>query len=124
MYTTDDILSGLSVFEPHRGDRCAEWHLPIILQMNGQCLTLRITPGETGFTVSDGAYTFEDFCENTEYYFDLFLKKRKKVCAGFEVKNEEISKKYEKNIGMVAALDECIRFFIALDEFIIKNRLR
>ena len=124
MYTPDDILQGLSVFAPQKIGRYVEVHMPLILDMNKQCLTLRIIPAETGFFISDGAYTFEDFCESTEYYFRLFSKKYEKMCAGFSVENDAIVKKYEKNTSLICAIDEYIRLLITLDKFVSENGLR
>ncbi|MBO5327978.1 MAG: hypothetical protein J6B04_02255 [Clostridia bacterium] len=95
--------------------------LPVALYFNYQRLKLYIYPVDDGYYVSDDGETFIEYSCDPQYYYDLFNKKDKAFHFGIELKNNRICKKYRFDYSLIAAIDEFIRFFILLDEFIRKN---
>jgi len=124
MVTVESIVEGLEIFEIQKKNGFVELNLPVVFKTNNQCFTLRIIPDKNGFVISDVGYTFENFNEVAKYYFDLFASNQTTACDGFEVCNEQICKKYPENTSLIFALDDFIRFFLELDNFLFQNHLR
>ncbi len=124
MVTVESIVKGLEIFKPQKKNGFVELNLPLVLKMNNQCFTLQIIPEKSGFVISDGGYTFENFNNTAKYYFDLFAGNQATACDGFEVCDEQICKKYPDNTSLIFALDDFIRFFLEFDNFVFQNHLR
>lgn len=124
MLKVKEIVDALKIFEAQEKDGFIEINLPLILDMNNQCLVLNITPDKDGFVVSDGGFTFENFNEVAKHYFDMFASAFAEKCEGVEVCGEQICKRYKDNTSIIFALNEFIRFFIELDKFVYENHLR
>ena len=97
--------------------------LPVMLYFNYQRLKLNIYPVDDGYYISDDGETFIEFSGDTQYYFDLFVQKDNSFHFDIEMKNNYICKKYHFDYSLLAAMDEFIRFFILLDEFMNKNNI-
>jgi hypothetical protein len=98
-----------------------EIELPVVLYFNYQRLRLRITPLDDGYSVSDDGETFIEYSSDTEYYFGLFCEKDEGYHFEIGLKDNYIFKNYDFNYSLMSAIDEFIRFFIRLDEFMRKN---
>lgn len=98
-----------------------EIELPVVLYFNYQRLRLYIYPVDDGYYVSDDGEAFIEHSCDTQHYFDLFNKEDKSYHYEIELKDDHICKKYEYDFSLMSALDEFIRFFILLDEFMNKN---
>lgn len=95
--------------------------LPVVLYFNYQRLTLHIYPVDDGYVVSDDGETFIEYSCDPQYYYDLFDQKDQNYHFEIELKNNYICKNYRFDYSLMSAIDEFIRFFILLDEFMRKN---
>lgn len=95
--------------------------LPVVLYFNYQRLVLHIYPVDDGYYISDDGQTFIEHSCDTQYYFDLFNQKDKNYHYDIELKDNYICKNYQFDYSLISAIDEFIRFFILLDEFMQKN---
>jgi hypothetical protein len=98
-----------------------EIELPVVLYFNYQRLKVYITPIDDGYYITDDGQTFIEYSLDTQYYFNLFNKMDTNYHYDIELKNEHIYKEYRFDYSLISAIDEFIRFFIYLDEFIRKN---
>lgn len=98
-----------------------EIELPVVLYFNYQRLKLYITPIDDGYYITDDGQAFIEYGLDTEYYFNLFNKMDTNYHYDIELKNEHIYKEYRFDYSLISAIDEFIRFFIYLDEFMRKN---
>ena len=92
-----------------------------MLYFNYQRLTLFIKPVDDGYVISDDGETFIEYSADTEYYFELFDKNDGNYHFDIALKDGYICKSYRFNYSLASAIDEFIRFFISLDEFMGNN---
>lgn len=97
--------------------------LPVVLYFNYQRLMLYVYPIDDGYYISDDGQTFVEYSFDTKYYCDLFEEKDKNYHYKIEYKDDYIYKKYSFDYSLMSAIDEFIRYFIYLDEFIKKHDL-
>ncbi len=95
--------------------------LPVLLYFNYQRLCLRIYPVDDGYYIFDDGKTFIEHNDTAQYYYDLFEKEDKSYHFDIELKNNHICKHYRFDFSLMASLDEFIRYFILLDEFMREN---
>ena len=98
-----------------------EIELPVVLYFNYQRLKLYIYPVDDGYYISDDGEAFLEHSCDTQYYFDLFNKQDTGYHFEIELKDNHICKHYRFDYSLMSAIDEFIRFFILLDEFMRKN---
>ena len=103
------------------GGKSFEIELPVVLYFNYQRLRLYITPVDDGYYVCDDGETFIEHSFDTQYYFDLFNKEDPSYHFNIGLEDERICKRYKYDFSLMSAIDEFIRFFILLDEFMNKN---
>ena len=104
-----------------KGGEAFEIELPVVLYFNYQRLKLFIYPVDDGYYVSDDGETFVEHSLDTQYYFDLFHQKDPSYHFEIGLENDRICKRYPYDYSLISAIDEFIRFFILLDEFMQKN---
>ena len=97
--------------------------LPVVLDFNYQRLTLYIYPVDDGYIISDDGQTFYEHSFDTEHYISLFNKEDGENHHGIGIDGDFIKKKYDYDYSLLCAIDEFIRFFIRLDDFMNKNDL-
>ena len=119
----ENIIEELEYFKPKQKKGFVEIKLPVAIRLYNDCLILKILPIKDGYVISDIGDTFSDFNENTKYYYDLFMEKDKHDHYGIKLHKEIILKKYNDNFNINVAINEFVRFFIDLDNFIIDNNL-
>lgn len=95
--------------------------LPVVLYFNYQRLALNITPTDDGYVISDDGETFIEYSSDAEYYFELFDKNDGNYHFDITLKDGYICKSYGFDYSLASAIDEFIRFFISLDEFMGNN---
>ncbi len=91
--------------------------LPLVLYFNYQRLRLYIYPVDDGYYISDDGETFLEYSYDTKYYFDMFTEKDKNYHYNIELKDDHICKRFEYDYSLHAAIDEFIRFFVYLADF-------
>lgn len=107
-----------------KDDNVFEVELPVNTYFNYQRLVLLIYPIDDGYYISDNGETFFEYSEDTKYYYDMFIEKDSNYHYEIKVDKNFIYKKYDFNFSVIAAVDEFIRFFIYLDDFMNKNDIR
>lgn len=117
------IIKDLEYFKPIEKENYVELKLPVAIKMFKSCLLLRIIPMKDGFAISDDGFTFYDFNEDSNYYFDLFMEKDENYHYDIKLNGNFFYKKYPSNYNINVAINEFIRFFINLDDFIKKNNI-
>ena len=123
MKNIEDLKNDLQIFTPQIVDNHIEIIFPIILDIKNNCFVLVLQPNQDGFLISDDGYTFERLNKETKHYFSLFASKFPTICNGYKVDGEKIYKKYQTNQSVTHAINQFLRFFIEIDNFISKNHL-
>ena len=95
--------------------------LPVVLYFNYQRLVLYIYPVDDGYYISDDGNTFLEYSYDTKHYFDLFNEKDQNYHYDILLDNNYIHKKYNFDYSLMSAIDEFVRFFVYLDDFMGKN---
>ena len=98
-----------------------EIELPVVLYFNYQRLRLYVYPVDDGYYVCDDGEAFVEHSFDTQYYFDLFTKEDPSYHFEIGLEDNRICKRYDCDFSLISAIDEFIRFFILLDEFMLKN---
>lgn len=98
-----------------------EIELPVVLYFNYQRLVLYIYPVDDGYYISDDGNTFIEYSADTKYYYDLFNEKDQNNHYQIELDNDHLYKKYHYDYSLMSAIDEFVRFFIYLDQFMRDN---
>ena len=99
-------------------------NLPLVTWTDGGLLELRIKLKEDGdYTIYCPTNLFieKNAGGSQTYYFKLFEKNDKNYHFDIKIKNGKIYKDYKYNYNVAVAINEFIRFFVMLDDFIIKN---
>ena len=100
-----------------------EIELPIHTYFNYQRVKLYILPVDDGYYIHDDGEAFLEYSFDADYYYDLFKKNNSDQSYDISVYENHFYKKYHFDFSVIAALDEFIRFFIYLDDFMLKNDL-
>ena len=94
--------------------------LPVVLYFNYQRLRLYIYPVDDGYYVSDDGETFIECSGDSEYNFNMFSEKDQSYHYGIGLKDDHICKRYDHDFSLLAAIDEFVKFFVALESFMSK----
>mgnify|MGYP004733136681 CR=1 FL=1 len=124
MKTKKELLKQLEILSVKANDEFIEIVLPVYLRMNSDnnALILKIKPTEGGFMITDTGNHFNEFNNDASYYYDLFVKNNGNDYK-IRLYNEILYKSYPDNFSVICAIDEFVRFFIKLDDFISENNL-
>ena len=115
-----DILKKLKAFSPKERRGYIDVTLPIVIYIDGGLLDLRIRKTGSGYKITCPRDLFAEANESSAFYFDAFC--RYGGCHyGVKIKNGRFCKEYDGEQSVVAAINELIRFFILLDDFILAN---
>lgn len=115
-----NIIKELEYFKPIQKENYVEVIIPVAIKIFKACLRLRIYNKENGYVISDDGYAFYDSNEDSEYYYDLY-KKNNKYHYNILLKDNYFYKEYESNFNINVALNEFVRLFIYLDDFVNKR---
>lgn len=119
----DRIIKSLGMCKVNKVDDCFEIELPVIMRFNQQIITLRLYPFDDGYYVSSDGYTFDEYLEYSanycKKYYDLFMENDHHY--HYEIKQEGayLYKQYDEDYSARAAVDEFVRFFLLLDDFML-----
>lgn len=97
--------------------------IPLVINTSGTLLVLRIKEREDGYTIYCPTNIFLEANAqgNQTYYFNIFEKYDKNYHYDIKIKKGKIYKDYLEDRSIITAIDEFIRFYIMLDDFIINN---
>ena len=121
-----DILKRLSTeFSAKQMKNYIKLNLPLVTWTNGGLLELRIKLKEDGYTIYCPVNLFEEMNAGgeQEYYFNIFEKNDKNYHFDIKIKDGKIYKDYPSNYNIAVAINEFIRFYVKLDDFIINNEV-
>ena len=116
-----DIIDDLEMFKPVQGDGYVDLTLPVALDFAFSLIELRITPHEDTYTIELPFDIFYDTNGDADFYIDIFERHDKNCHYGIAVKDGVICKEYQNDYNPTRAIDQFIRYFIYLDDFLIKN---
>jgi len=121
-----DIFKRLSTeFSAKQMKNYIKLNLPLVTWTNGGLLELRIKLKEDGYDIYCPVNLFEE--KNAggeqEYYFNIFEKNDKNYHFDIKIKDGKIYKDYPSNYNIAVAINEFIRFYVKLDDFIINNEV-
>lgn len=117
-----DYFKDLGVFNPKQKEKFIEITVPVVTKMNYGILTLKVLPLEKGYIICDDGQTFDEFTYDTKYYYDLFMEKTNRH-YNIQLDGDRIYKQYPYDYNIEVAVNEFVRFFVYLDDFIIDNNI-
>lgn len=118
------ILESLSDFSPKLQDNYIEVSFPVVMNVSFSYLRLRIVPREQTYKIYCPDDLFREKNDSQKRYFDIFMKWDKSYHYGMQIdENHLIYKEFKNNYNPLCAIDEFIRFFILLDDFIMDNNV-
>ena len=97
--------------------------LPVTIYFNYQRLILCIHPVDDGYYLYDTGKAFIERNNTSEYYYNLFNEQDKSCHYDIQLSNDYLYKKYRFDCSVLCAIDEFIRFFVYLDDFILNNNI-
>ena len=97
--------------------------IPLVIWTNGDVLELKIKQSKDGFTVYCPTNIFLDANEqgDQDFYVNIFEKHDKNYHYDIKIKNGKIYKNYQQEASVTVAINEFIRYYVMLDDFILKN---
>ena len=95
--------------------------LPVVIYINNAFLELTVTPYDDEYEIACKEDLFQDANGNQEFYFDIFTAYDNNHHYGLEIEDGVIFKRYPNEYSLTVALNEFIRAFILLDDFIISK---
>ena len=119
-----DIFKRLSRdFLVKKTKRYIQISIPLVLLTSGTLLILRIKQSKDGYTIYCPTNMFLEANArgNQTYYFNIFEKNDKNYHYDIKIKRGKIYKDYPEDSSVITAIDEFIRFYIMLDNFMINN---
>ncbi len=117
------IIEKLKHFAPTIKEDCVEIRVPVCMRMYDAFLVLQMTPLEEGYQISDDGHTFDELNHDFSYYIQLFLQNDHNDYYDFQFTKEKIYKGYPEHFSIYMALDQFVRFFISLDNFIMNQNI-
>ncbi|MBQ8425442.1 MAG: hypothetical protein IJX17_05425 [Clostridia bacterium] len=118
-----DYFKLLKIFQPIEKEKYIIITPHVAMDINYDILKFRVIPTENGYTVCDNGKKFSEFSHSAKYYYDLFMEKDPNYRYEIKLDGNIIYKKYPSNFNVRVAVNEFVRFFVHLDEFILKNNL-
>ena len=117
------IERSLGMCRINKKEEYYEIELPVITFFNQQLITLRLYPLDDGYYVSTTDTVFDEYPEYSasycKQYYDLFMEND--THYHYEIKREGayLYKKYASNHSARHAVDDFVKFFVYLDDFML-----
>lgn len=118
-----DIIKTLNNFSPIKTDIGADITVPVVLYTSGGLLELHITEADEYYVISCAENIFLEQNRDAEFYFNLFMKEKLNYNYTMKISNGIIYAEYDNEYSLTVAINEFIRFFILLDDFVINNSI-
>lgn len=117
------ILRALDMLKVEEKEEYYEIELPVITFFNQQLITLRLYIVDDGYYVCTDGTTFNEYVEyasdDCEKYYDLFVRNNPNYHYDIKREGAYLYKKYAANYSARHAVNDFVRFFIHLDEYIL-----
>jgi len=116
-----NLYEKLKKFSPKQKKTYIEITLPIVLFIDGGLLDLRIKQESDGYMIWFPRNLFYDANGSQEFYYNIFENYDNNYHYDIQIKNGKIFKKYPNSANITVSVNEFIRYFILLDDFILEN---
>ena len=117
------IIRSLDMCKINKIEEYFEIELPVVTLFNHQLVTLRLYPLDDGYYISTDGLTFDEYPEYSssycEKYYNLFIEKDTHCHYDIKRNGAYLYKKYEANCSARTAVDEFVKFFVYLDDFML-----
>lgn len=118
----DRLCKLLTALSPTVSEGRINLTVPVVTYTNGELLELCITPQADAYVISSPVDIFADANEGSHMYFGAFEKHDRSYHFDIKIGDDGLFfKEYPADFSVLAAVNEFIRFFIMLDDFIINN---
>ena len=118
------ILRALDMLKINETEEYYEIELPVITFFNQQLITLRLYVTDDGYYVCTDGTTFNEYVEYAEEdckkYYNLFVGDNPNCHYDIKREGAYLYKKYEGNHSARHAVDDFVKFFVHLDEYILE----
>lgn len=118
----EKIINNLDMCKVEEYEDYLEVTLPVILSFNSQLITLRIYLRDDGYYVSSTDTLFDEYVEYSanycESYYNDFISNDNHYHYDIKRHDAYLYKKYDYDYSARCAVDEFVKFFIYLDEYI------
>jgi hypothetical protein len=114
-----------SDFSPKQKKNCVQITIPLVVWTSNTLLDIRIKPSEFGYKIYCPTNVFLEANAqgNQEYYFNIFEKHDKNYHFDIKIQKGIIYKDYTQETNLALAINEFIRFYVMLDDFITKHNV-
>lgn len=104
---------------------CIKIVIPLVINTSGTLLELKIKQKDNGYVIYCPTNIFleKNVGGSQEFYYNIFEKYDNNYHYDIKIKNGKIFKEYEKESNIAVSINEFIRLFIMLDDFIINNNV-
>ena len=118
------IIRSLDMCKINKTEEYFEIELPVVTLFNHQLVTLRLYPLDDGYYISTDWLTFDEYPEYSasycEKYYNLFIEKDTHYHYDIKREGAYLYKKYEADRSARTAVDEFVKFFVYLDDFMLE----
>jgi len=117
------IERSLDMCKINKTEEYFEIELPVITFFNQQLITLRLYPSDDGYYVSTTDTVFDEYPEYSasycEEYYNLFMENDSHYHYDIKREGAYLYKKYASNHSARHAVDDFVKFFVYLDDFML-----
>ena len=121
------IIKSLSMCNITKTEEYLEIELPVVMFFNQRLITLRLYPCYDGYYIATDETTFNEYPEYAENdcqkYYDLFMKNDSHYHYQIKRNGPYLYKKYEADRSARTAVDEFVKFFVYLDDYLKMNNI-
>ena len=119
------IIDNLDMCKVDKKEGYLEVVFPVVTFFNQQLVTLRIYPFDDCYYISSTDTVFDEYEEYSanycEAYYNDFIQNDNHNHYQINRYGPYLYKKYDSNRSARTAVDEFIKFFITLDDYILKS---
>lgn len=117
-----DYFKNLGVFKVIKNDNLIQITIPLAININYNLLKLNIAIDSNGYTICDDGKTFKNLNNSANFYYNLFIKNSNQH-FDIQLRDNKLIKQYPDNFNIQVAINEFVRFFVYLDDYIIDNNI-
>lgn len=117
-----DYFKNLEAFKPIKNENSIEIVIPVAMDINNNLPKLTVTKIDGGYTICDDGKTFKNLNNSANYYYNLFIKNSNQH-FDIQLRDNKLIKQYPDNFNIQVAINEFVRFFVYLDDYIIDKNI-
>ena len=122
------LMQNLEILSPKQKNNKITFTIPVVLHTGGILLNLQISQKENSYTICCPDNLFLELNAkpsiSQKYYFNIFEKHDKNHHYNITLNKKGLFfKEYSNEFNVRVAVNEFIRFYILLDDFIINNNV-